>query len=419
LRILHVLHNSLPLVTGYGVRTGYILRLQRLNGFEVLAVTSAQHPNGPERREDIDGVVHIRTASRSGRQWPLLRESRAMTLLERQVMLAVEEFQPHIVHAHSPVLVGIPAARVAQRAGLPFVYEVRDLWENAAVDRGRFRQNSVLYRLARAAETRVLRRADAVVAICESLRRELTPRVGHAGTVDVVANGVDVDAFAPCPEPEGLRQRLGLARRQIVLYAGSFQPYEGLELLVQAMPHVLAHVPDAHLLMVGGSASLAYASGATGALQEDSLGILVGQLGLQSRVTFTGRIPHEDVRQLYTLADIVAYPRLLTLTTALTTPLKPLEAMAMGRAVVVSDVPAVRELVVDGKTGVAFRAGSARSLADCCVGLLRDASTRARLGHAAREAVIADRQWPDLIARYGAIYARVLSSRGQALSTAQ
>ena len=72
---------------------------------------------------------------------------------------------------------GLPALLAARKHGLPFVYEIRDLWENASVDRGKFRHNSPLYRLARGLETYVLRRADAVVTICEALRWDVTTRV--------------------------------------------------------------------------------------------------------------------------------------------------------------------------------------------------------------------------------------------------
>jgi hypothetical protein len=105
------------------------------------------------------------------------------------------------------------------------VYEVRDLWENASVDRERFGQDSPQYRLARAAESFVLQRSSAIVTICEALRAELMTRVAAPCRIHVVANGVDVSAFSPQPEVSSLRDRLGLRGKRVLL-CGAFQPYE-------------------------------------------------------------------------------------------------------------------------------------------------------------------------------------------------
>ena len=90
-------------------------------------------------------------------------------------MLA-QRFRPDILHAHSPVLNALPALRVGRRLGMPVVYEVRALWEDAAVDHGTTTEGSVRYRASRALETFALRRADHVTTICEGLRGEIIAR---------------------------------------------------------------------------------------------------------------------------------------------------------------------------------------------------------------------------------------------------
>jgi PEP-CTERM/exosortase A-associated glycosyltransferase len=411
MRVLHVLHNSLPLVCGYSIRSGNIVRLQRLEGYDLRVVTSAQHPNGSAAVEEIDCVTHRRTPSYDGPQWPIWREWQLMRRLKREVEAVVAQWRPDVVHAHSPVIVGLPALRVARRLGLPLVYEVRDLWENALVDRGRFGQGSPQYKVARWAESHVLSRADAVVTICETLRNELAPRCGDPSKVSVVANGVDAEAFQPRSPSAEMRAKYGLDSKRVILYVGTFQPYEGLGLLVRSLPHVLARVPDAQLVIVGGSASLAYRGGSLHGTQEEVLARTIEAMGLEARVTMTGRVPHEQVGSLYSIADCVVYPRIYTRTTALTTPLKPLEAMAMARAVVVSDLRPMRELISDGETGVTFPAGDERALAERCTALLQDAGARERLGRAAREVVLVERQWPTLVRRYGDVYARAMASQ--------
>jgi glycosyltransferase involved in cell wall biosynthesis len=289
------------------------------------------------------------------------------------------------------------------------VYEVRDLWENASVDRERFGQDSPQYRLARAAESFVLRRSSAIVTICEALRAELMTRVAAPGRIHVVANGVDVSAFSPQPDVSSLRDRLGLRGKRVLLYAGAFQPYEGLPVLIEAMTALISRVPQTHLLIVGGRAPQ---SNAEPTSTEYALRALVLKRGLSESVTFTGQIPHTEVAGYYSLAEVVVYPRLRTNTTALTTPLKPLEAMASGRAIVVSDLPPMRELVLERVTGLCFPAGDADALAGRCLELLENEQLRDSLGAAARRFVTAERQWATLTVRYEGIYRQLLGRQG-------
>ena len=406
MKILHVLHNSLPLLCGYSIRSGYIVNLQRTMGLQTWVVSSGQHPNGELMREAIDGVEYWRTASAQVNSVPFLRECMLMRNLERQVESAAREIGPDIIHAHSPVLVGLPALRVARRLGLGFVYEIRDLWENAAVDRGRFGAGSPMYQVARRLESYVLSRADAVVTICDLLKKELQPRASRPENVHVVANGVDAQAFVPQAADDTLKARWGLAGKEVILYAGTFQPYEGLDLLVRAIGILARSNPSAHLVIVGGSAGFAHGTGSVSEEERELLGV-VRETGVADRVTFTGRIPHAEVKNMYAIADVVAYPRRLTRTTALTTPLKPLEAMAMAKPVVVSDVAPMLELVRDGQTGVVFRAGDVLDLASKLGKLLRNSALREQLGQGAREWVLRERQWPDLISRYRDVYQSV------------
>lgn len=397
MRVLHVLHHSLPVLSGYSIRSDNIVRAQSALGVDVAFVTAAQHAGDDPRpfqpSETIGGVPcwRTRTPDASSLRLPLMREWRLMRALQGQVAAAIKSFGPDIVHGHSPVLVGFPALRAARAAGLPFVYEVRDLWENASVDLGKWTPRSPMYRAARAADGYVLRHADAVVTICDTLRSELVPRTGRHSKLVVVDNGVDVAAFdAKRTPPTGDRWRL--SGKRVLAYVGTFKPYEGLELLVQAMPEIIRHTPEAHLLIAGAGE------------QDTVLRRLVAQMGLEHAVTFAGALPHKDVSEAYHAAQVMVYPRVLTLTTALTTPLKPLEAMLMKRTVIVSDIPPMRELVRDGDTGLVFKAGDTGDLAAKCVAALQSAELRDRLGDNARAWVIRERGWATLAKRYLSLY---------------
>jgi PEP-CTERM/exosortase A-associated glycosyltransferase len=393
-RVLHVLHTSLPHICGYSIRSDYILRFQREHGHEVAMVTSAQQPDEGATFERVSDIDAWRTRALQGRQPPVVREFRLMSSLSRRIDTAIREWRPDLIHAHSPALVGLPALRSAMKAKLPLVYEVRDLWENASVDRGKFKEGSPLYRASQLLESAVFQRARAVVTICEKLRETIAPRVKNA--LHVVGNGVDTDQFTPRATPDATRARWGVQGKRVIGYIGTFQPYEGLETLIAAVPEIARTVPNVHVVITGSGG------------EEERLRQAAKDRGVASQVTFTGRVPHAEVLDLYAAADLFVYPRILTRTTALTTPLKPLEAMAMARPVMVSDVGAMLELVKHGETGLVFKAGDSSDLARGAAEILGDPARQRAMGEAARNWVVSERQWPVLIKRYGPIYEAAL-----------
>ena len=157
-----------------------------------------------------------------------------------------------VIHAHSPVLNGLPALWAGRRLGIPVVYEARAFWEDAAVDHGTTREGSLRYRVSRALETFLFRRADAVVTIARAMRGELIERGVDAGRISVVPNGVDVEWFAPRPPRPELGERLGLNGGPVLGFIGSFYHYEGLGFLLEGMAALRQRFPRARLLLVGG-----------------------------------------------------------------------------------------------------------------------------------------------------------------------
>jgi PEP-CTERM/exosortase A-associated glycosyltransferase len=316
----------------------------------------------------------------------------------RRIEDIVRQRRPDVIHAHSPVLNAIPALRVGRRFDIPVVYEVRAFWEDAAVDHGTARDGGPRYRLSRAIETWALKRADAVTTICEGLRSEIVARGVEAQKVTVIPNAVDIDKFAAGRNPdESLKEKLGLKGCAVLGFIGSFYAYEGLPLLLEALPKMLAVEPRLRLLLVGGGP------------QEASLRELADSLGLRDKVVFSGRVPHSEVQRYYDLVDVLVYPRLSMRLTELVTPLKPLEAMAQGRLLVASDVGGHRELIRDGETGVLFKAGDAEALARKVLDLLADRQAWAPMREAARRFVERERNWALSVGRYRDAYPRALT----------
>ena len=182
---------------------------------------------------------------------------------------------------------------------------------------------------------------------------------------------------------------------RVIGFVGSYYAYEGLDLLVAAMPEIIARVPNAHLLLVGGGP------------QETNLKAQVRALGMQQLVTFIGRVPHDEVSRYYDLIDVLAYPRHSMRLTELVTPLKPLEAMAQGRLFVASDVGGHRELIRHGENGILFPPGRSDALAAAIAALLAQPQKWPVLKNAGREYVEKVRNWRNSVANYAPVYERL------------
>ncbi|NUU01806.1 TIGR04063 family PEP-CTERM/XrtA system glycosyltransferase [Herbaspirillum robiniae] len=400
MHILHILDHSIPLHSGYTFRTLSILQQQRALGWTTSHITSTKHGAIAALEEDVDGWRFFRTPLSSGplARLPVLNQLAVIESLAKRLEEVARRIRPDVLHAHSPALNAIAALRVGRRLGIPVVYEVRAFWEDAAVDHGTSTEGGLRYRITRALETYALKRADAVTTICEGLRADIAARGVPLAKMTVIPNAVNIEDFTlgQAADP-ALARELGLEGKTLLGFIGSFYAYEGLPVLLKALPAMLAGNPDVRLLLVGGGP------------QDKELRALAAQLGIEDKVVFTGRVAHDQVQRYYNLIDVLVYPRLKMRLTDLVTPLKPLEAMAQGRLVAASDVGGHRELIVDGKTGVLFAAGAPEALAEKVLALLAAPQQWPQLRAAGRHFVETERNWAASVARYQNIYPRLVS----------
>lgn len=394
MKILHVLDHSLPYFSGYSFRSNYILRAQQRLGLEVSAITSPKHENFADQIEMIDGIEYHRT------EWPALSKIQAVPIarqiatvakLAKEVKRLAVELKADVIHAHSPSLCGLAAAKAAKTLKLPMVYELRYYEEDAAVDRGKTRHNSLRYRLGERLEQQALEQADAVTTISHALRDDLVRRGISPEKIFEVPNGVDTDVFKPIAHDEELVIKYGLLDKIVIGFIGSFYFYEGLETLIDAMTILLTKRSDVKLMLVGEGEA------------EDRLRLRFPE-ALRDHFIFTGNVPHNEVRSFYSVMDILVYPRLRSRLTELTTPLKPLEAMAMEKVVVGSDVGGLRELFNNGSVGYLVETENENALAHLLLRLTESESERLAMAKRAREFVVNERSWSSIVGRYQSIY---------------
>jgi glycosyltransferase involved in cell wall biosynthesis len=259
-------------------------------------------------------------------------------------------------------------------------------------------------------DTEAMRNADAVVCICEEMKKAIVGRGVSSARLFVVPNAVDDAVFRPTDGPAGrdqaelpweVQEVRALLRNGTVGYVGSLRKLEGVAELVRAAGEMAARGHDVSLLIVGDGPDL------------DELKELARTEGIAERAVFTGRVPHDLVALYYDLIDVFVISRPPSRVARLVTPLKPLEAMAMGKAVVVSDLPALREIVQDGETGLVYHPGQVGDLADKCLRLLQDRMLRRRLTTMGSLWARRERTWARVLEGLAPAY-RVAAERAEA-----
>ncbi|MCB1162625.1 glycosyltransferase [bacterium] len=412
-RVLHLLYNSEPDHNGYAIRSRYILQGQRDLGWQVSATTGpfqgARWSEGS--RESREGILYHRlrlpgTDRRRGRLgWRRFLVFAQKAVLDRllagRVAAILRDARPALLHAHSPAFNLNLARRAARRAGvpaLPVVYEVRGLTEETESLVGNTRSGGWLYRKKRRVEERAMAAADAVVTLGEGMRADFVARGIPSDRLFLMPNGVDTQALQPvAPDPARARG-LGLTPGHVLGFVGSMGRLEGLPWLVEQ----LAALPEPWRLLLIGDGQ-----------DRPRLLALARELGVEDRILAPGSVPHAEVADWYALLDFVVLPRLSLRVTELVTPLKPLEAMAAERVVLVSDIGGHRELVLPGVNGLLFSRDDAAAFRATLEALAADPARRQALAASARRWVEAERDWRRLLEGYAQVYAAAAARAAQ------
>lgn len=397
MRVFHVLDHSLPHLSGYAIRSHNIIKFQMQQAFQPYVMTSPKQGPSKTSSEQFDNIEYLRmpfTVPHGFLQKPYWHELHLLRQTTQAIWQQVKTLRPQILHAHSPVLNGWPAYWVARYCGLPLVYEVRAFWEDAAVDHGTCQEDSRRYRMTKGLETLLLKRADQIVTLSQSMRAEITSRGIAAEKIQIVSNAVDITRFTEAPPRPELVEKFRLASTTVFGFIGSFYHYEGLDFLIAAFEKIYARFPQTRLLLVGDG------------FERQHLETVAAQSQARAAITFTGAVNPDKVIDYYNLMDVLVYPRRKMRLTELVCPLKPLEAMALGKCVVGSDIGGIREFIVAGETGLLARPDDADDLAGTLSQVIIAPELRRQLGQRGREAVLTTRDWPFVVSQYKEIYER-------------
>ncbi|GAB3847391.1 glycosyltransferase [Nesterenkonia populi] len=408
--VLHVVGMSFPeKQRGYSVRTKYIAETLENAGIpQLLVVPSGGNGGAFSERvvHEDDGTIQLAGPKKVFGNKGVWLSHNVQALYE-----VVTEKRPRALHAHSDFFNGLLALAVGRATGVPVVYEVRGFWEESfisrvAADEGwedveqalRMYQAPELYTFLVEAERRTREAADHVVTLAQTMRErilQLSPQMDDTG-ISLVPNAVAGDVFGRPTQEQELRSRLSIGENDVVLgYVTSLAAHEGIETLIDAYSALRQEDPTlpVKLLIVGdgahGDTLRAYARERA----EDAI--------------FVGRVPHENILDYYHAIDIFVVPRKRTPVTELVTPLKPLEALAVGIPLIISDLSPLEELV-KGEPGAyrSFKSGDASNLAEAIRPLVESTEVRRAMGERGRTWVRRERSWEMVVKMLPDIYSQ-------------
>jgi len=447
MKVLHVLANSPPDVNGYAVRTQMILENQnQLEQIDCLGLSSPWYPDRDSMVDEynMNGVQYLRTLHPSRKKnsklshklvkfftrnpeaksltknkenknkkfillriydffyygifkagrairhffrigWKVVEEKILIKYFTKRIIEVAKQNNAEIIHAHTPYRVGLPALKAARKLNLPFVYEMRGMWEETAVANGRWIRNGPAYRRFQNYETKVLRKADSVICISETLKKEAILRGVNPEKITVVTNAVEKDMSKKKSKSSSLKSAkdsLNLsASTKVIGYIGSLREMEGVDLTARAVAKLVEKGHDARFFVL------------TGNNGQEELRALCKKLDIADKSTIMGPVPHEEVPVFYDLIDVFIVSRPDTRVTKLVTPLKPFEAMAMGKAVIASKLPALEEIIQHEKTGLLYTPDNLESLVESIAKCIEDDDLTKSLGDSAKNWIEENRTW--------------------------
>ena len=404
--IMYHVNQSLPHhSSGYAIRTQSLLKSLKSKNWNISAYARVGYPNDRydyigskivDSYSTVDGIDYYFTPSRTksiGKLDIKQYQKESVKLIIKQA----KEFGPSIIHCASNYSCGLAGTAAANILGLPSIYEMRGLWHVTRTAKQPEYDESDHYRMIEGLEMQAAKNASHVLAITEGVKDVLLTNGIDEEKITLLPNAVDIDKFKPRERNKKIEQKFGLNGMTTIGYIGSFTDYEGLDYLLIAG----AALKDKYegkfkILMIGDGVVL------------DSLKNLSRELKLDNVVHFTGRIEHNNVLDYYSVIDVAVYPRKGMKVCEIVSPLKPLEAMAMEKTVIASNVKALSEMVKNNETGLLHEKDDIDGLTKLLEKCLNDKKLTKSLGINARKWVTKNRNWDAVSEKVSNLYKKLI-----------
>jgi glycosyltransferase involved in cell wall biosynthesis len=268
---------------------------------------------------------------------------------------------------------------------LPIIIEV-----NSPLAMEQKRENAIAFvGLAAMMERWSLNRANKVLAVTEQLKKIIVAMRVQPNHILVMPNGIDPAHFGDASTDHAAKDALGLSDKIVVGFVGWFREWHGIDMLIAAAAKASADQPAIHILLIGDGPARA------------GLEAQIAKLGMKDKVTITGALSHDEIPHVLSCVDIAVQPA----ANEYCCPMKVIEYMGMGKAILAPDQPNIAELITNADNGILFKVGDVDDMAIAISELTRNPELRERLGSNAK-ATITSRKllWSDNAARVVEIF---------------
>lgn len=399
---LFVAHNSFPFDrAGYAIRTHMLTTNLKKNGLTSSVATRAGYPwdllkhrglDGERKTvEAIDGINYIRLPD-NNKFFKKGDDLDYINAYASELIKVAKQNKNTIIHASSNYLNGFAAFKAGKELNIPTVYEIRGLWHLTRLTLDKEYKKSSMFLYEQEMEKSVAKAVYKVVTISYALKKLIESWGIDANKIHVIPNAVDSKLFIPRVADLELVKKYNLQNKIVIGFVGSLTGYEGLRELILAVKELVKSGLEIVLIIVG----------------DGKERVKLEKLAKSKNIIFTGRVPFSEVQKYYSVFHICPLPRNDYEVCRYVPPLKILEAMAMKKAVIVSDVDPLLEIVKDGVTGLVCKADDKESLKESIKSLYDNEALRMTLANNAYDWVHKYRSWSRISKKYNDLYKQFL-----------
>ena len=402
MKVLHVLYQSLPQISGSSIRSRDILMAQKEIGIDVYVIVSP-FQSFNKNETCLNGIKYNYTGSYKTTQYSISdrrkhffkRIGRLLKIVSftNNINVLIKKEKPDILHAHAMFFCGLPALYLGFKHNLPVVYEFRSLWMFQKERIKKRLLHKIIEFLLLKLEIFIMIKADKLIVINDSLKSYIIDKKVPEEKILVIKNAVNTTLV------EDLLEHIPPKTDNLAVfgYIGTLTPHEGIDRLIKCFKELAEEYSQIKLLIYG-------AGIATPQIRELASGT--------TNVVYKGTVKPSEIHNAFSAVSVIVNPRCKNKLTDTVTPLKPLEAMAYKKIFLGSDVGGIKELVKDGYNGFLFKAEDPEDLKNKLKKIfLMNIEEREKIIHQASQYIYNHKSWRANAEVYKYCYEKLINER--------